>query len=280
MPRVAVLSEIMMTVWQGKALGALIGLLSGGPAGGAMGLLLGHLLDTGLGNRQPRVKGNAHTAAVAQAVLFRATFQVMGHVAKADGRISEDEIRAARAIMDRMQLDDAQRRSAIEFYTTGKAANFSLRSELRRVRESSGLHPELRALFLQLQVQAALWGGCSQGAGRVVLLRICDELGVSRASIARLEAELRRRSGATQDAPSASSSAVESLRQAYTVLGLTPAATDAQVTKAYRRLINRHHPDKLQAKGLAESQLQLATEKTRQVRTAYERIRDVRQMHQ
>lgn len=264
-----------MMVWQGKALGALIGLLSAGPYGGAMGLLLGHWLDSELGNRAPEVKGDTRTAAAAQTVLFRATFQVMAHVAKADGRISEDEIRAARAIMDRLQLDDAKRRLAMELYTAGKAADFPWSSEVRRVREVSVSHPEVRALFLQLQVQAALWGGCLQGAGRAMLLRICDELGVARASIARLEAELRRHAGTASQPANA---VAEALRHAYAVLGVTQAATDAQVTKAYRRLINRHHPDKQQAKGLADSQLQLAAEKTRQVRAAYERIRDARAM--
>jgi DnaJ like chaperone protein len=266
----------MMRVWQGKAFGALIGLLSGGPAGGAMGLLLGHWLDSEFGKHKPRNKADAATAASVQAVLFRATFQVMAHIAKADGHISEDEIRAARATMDRMQLDDTQRRLAIELYTAGKAADFPLRATLQRVCEASELQPELRSVFLRLQVQAAIWGGCLHGAGRAKLLRICDELDVSRASIARLEAQLRGR-GSAEEAKS-SSGAAHALRQAYGVLGLTPAASDAQVTKAYRRLINQHHPDKQHAKGLAESQLQLAADKTRQVRAAYERIRDARQM--
>jgi DnaJ like chaperone protein len=42
--------------------------------------------------------------------------------------------------------------------------------------------------------------------------------------------------------------------------------------------MNRNHPDKLFAKGLPESMMKLAEEKTRQIRAAYELIREARGM--
>ena len=48
--------------------------------------------------------------------------------------------------------------------------------------------------------------------------------------------------------------------------------------KAYRRLMNQNHPDKLHAKGLPESMMKMAEEKTRQIRAAYEVLRDARGM--
>ena len=69
---------------------------------------------------------------------------------------------------------------------------------------------------------------------------------------------------------------VQSLEDAYKVLGVAPDSDDAQVKKAYRRLMNQHHPDKLVAKGMPEEMVKLATEKTQKIRSAWERVRDHR----
>ena len=59
-------------------------------------------------------------------------------------------------------------------------------------------------------------------------------------------------------------------------LSLEPEATDEDVTRAYRRLLSQHHPDKLVAKGLPEEMMKLASQKTHEIRKAYEMIRDAR----
>ena len=59
-------------------------------------------------------------------------------------------------------------------------------------------------------------------------------------------------------------------------LGVTSAATDAEIKRAYRRLISQNHPDKLAGKGLPESMRELAEERTREINTAYETIKEAR----
>ena len=68
----------------------------------------------------------------------------------------------------------------------------------------------------------------------------------------------------------------ESLAAAYRVLGVEPRASNEEVKTAYRRLMNQHHPDKLVARGLPESMVGVAEQKTHEVRTAYERIKTQR----
>ena len=41
-------------------------------------------------------------------------------------------------------------------------------------------------------------------------------------------------------------------------------------------MMNRHHPDKLVAKGLPEEMMRVATEKTREIKAAYDRLKEVR----
>ena len=68
------------------------------------------------------------------------------------------------------------------------------------------------------------------------------------------------------------------LKDAYLVLGVSSPASDADVKKAYRRMMNQHHPDKLVAKGLPEEMMKLATEKTQEIKKAYELIKQKRGM--
>ncbi len=68
------------------------------------------------------------------------------------------------------------------------------------------------------------------------------------------------------------------LDEAYSVLNVRRNCSDAEVKKAYRRLMSQHHPDKLVAKGLPEEMMKLATEKTQEIKAAYERVKADRGM--
>src|SRR5579885_2307938 len=107
-------------MWQGKIIGAFIGYLIGRMPGAIIGAFIGHLVDV---EREQRMSTGGRTADVQQA-FFRTTFQVMGHVAKSDGRVSEQEIQAARSVMAQFRLSEADRLRAMELFNEGKAPNF------------------------------------------------------------------------------------------------------------------------------------------------------------
>jgi DnaJ like chaperone protein len=261
--------------WQGKAFGTLVGILAGGPVGALAGAFIGHLFDAHNDAKAART-GPAHAGSRAvQESFFRATFQVMGHVAKADGRVSEDEIRAARAMMGELKLGEREVQLAIELFTQGKARDFPLEATLEKLHELCRERPDLCRMFIQIQLQAALWSGNLHPEARRVLSRACAALDVSAYELVQMEALLRMQRASPH---AAAQPAVDRLTEAYAVLGVSHTASDADVTKAYRRLMNQNHPDKLHAKGLPESMMRMAEEKTRQIRAAYERVRDARGM--
>jgi len=66
------------------------------------------------------------------------------------------------------------------------------------------------------------------------------------------------------------------LAAAYQALGIDSSATDKEVKTAYRRLMNQHHPDKLVAKGLPDSMMEVAKVRTREIRAAYEVLKEQR----
>ena len=129
-------------------------------------------------------------------------------------------------------------------------------------------------MFVQIQLQAALWGDRPQRREPQVLARVCAALGVSAYEVVQMEALLRMQQ-ASRQSQQQRTQADDRVAEAYEVLGVKRSATDGEVTKAYRRLMNQNHPDKLVAKGLPESMMKVAEEKTRQIRAAYEVLREL-----
>lgn len=266
--------------WWGKVFGGAFGFMVGGPIGALIGAAVGHKLDQGMGRlgQSERDATGLDARERVQTAFFTATFAVMGHLAKADGRVSPGEIQAASGIMDRMALDAEHRRVARELFREGKTAGFPLDEVLDQLRRETRGRRDLLRLFLAVQFQAALADGEIGPEERGVLGRVGQRLGFSRLEVEALEAmaraEVHFRQGPGGDARRPHGG--PRLEDAYAVLGVDPKADDATVTRAYRRLMSQHHPDKLVSKGLPEEMIRLATEKTQEVKAAYERIREAR----
>jgi len=274
--------------WIGKILGCAFGFLTGGPLGAILGAAVGHQFDTGgerLGHSGPFFqKGAQHQV---QMAFFTATFSVMGHLAKADGQITQEEINLANTIMDKMDLPDDMRKTARNLFNEGKKTNFPLDRALEQLRAECHRSSSLLRMFLEIQLQAAYADGQLHPEEERLLLRISDRLRFSRFEYQRLRAILEaqaRFSGSWSGAAGAGSRYSRTsirrpnLSDAYGVLGLKPKASNAEVKRAYRRLISQHHPDKLVAKGLPEEMMKIATEKTQQIQKAYDLIRNERKM--
>jgi DnaJ like chaperone protein len=250
--------------WLGKGIGGLIGAFFG-PVGSLLGVIIGHQYDQS-GSGRGRARDISR-------LFFETTFEVMGQVAKVDGRVSEDEVRVARLIMQGMRLNDAQVQSAIEHFSRGKRADYPLDGRLATLAERLHSRADLARAFVQIQLQSAIGAGDVGADKRQVLWRVANALGVSRAELAQLEAVVR---GFMHHGAPAQQSSALSLEDAYRVLGITAQATNDEVKTAYRRLMNQHHPDKLVARGLPQSMIGVAEQKTHEVRTAYERVKTQR----
>jgi DnaJ like chaperone protein len=261
--------------WYGKLIGAVLGAIIGrGLLGAIVGLLIGHQFDR-------RARGGPAAAGDRRALsraFFRATFQVMGHVAKADGRVTEQEIDAARAVMRRFSLNEPDVRLAIDYFTEGKRSDFPLEAVLAELNASAAGRGDLRRLFVQIQLEASMLGGGLNPPSRAVFARMCSALGVSAAEFAVLEAMLRMHASGRAPGPRPSRDSQSRLADAYQVLGVRRDASDREVKLSYRRLMSQNHPDKLVANGLPESMIEAAHERTRSILEAYEAIRDSRGM--
>ena len=258
----------------GKILGALFGGLAGGWVGAIIGFFIGNAFDRGLARGSFGRLGGAASGAHRQmvhAAFFRSAFVVMGHVCKADGRVTDAEIKVAEQVMDRMDLNATQRQEAVSYFRAGRDGEADLDQTLNEFRRYCRGHAQLVRLFLEIQIQAALADGAFDEAERQILRRIALGLGLSEADYARLETMMGARAANQSGGESA-------LASAYDTLGVAADASDAEVKKAWRKLMSEHHPDKLVAKGLPEEMMRIAKERAQDIQAAYDTIKQSRGM--
>jgi DnaJ like chaperone protein len=265
--------------WRGKVIGGAIGAILGpGPVGSALGAalgaLLGHQFDQPGRDADDEVTGAGGDPRLVSAIFFRSAFAVMGCIAKADGRVSEREIQAARAVMRQMRLSPDQVQAAIRFFGEGKQPGFALQRVVEELHRVCGRRHDLLRMFVEIQMRAVLEGSDLQGTARGLVLGVGRRLGLSALELVHMEGVLRLQRGrfGARGGQGAAANAGR-LDDAYSVLEVRASVSDAEVTRAYRRAMSRHHPDKLVANGLPESMLELAKEKTQQVKQAYEVIK-------
>ncbi len=261
--------------WKCTFFGALIGLLITKSVWGAVfGAIIGQMVDQGAGMEWG---GTPTGAASVSEVFFRTTFELMGHVAKSDGRVSEAEIGAAQRLMQELNLGPREISIAIACFRTGKSADYDANLSVEQLREACGLRFDLLRAFMELQLRAALAGNGISPPARSVLIRVAERLGMSGLEFAHMESTVRaRQSGRGNFA--GRQSAQTPLAECYAELEVGAGMSDQEITKAYRRQMSRHHPDKLVANGLPESMAQVAKEKTQRIQEAYEAIRAARGM--
>ncbi|WP_299490791.1 co-chaperone DjlA [uncultured Shewanella sp.] len=254
----------------GKVFGFIIGFMLGRIVGGLLGLWLGHIYDRSQGGGSLFAN-----AANRQRLFFNTTFSVMGHVAKASGQVTQNDIRIATALMDQMQLQGEARKEAQEAFRQGKADDFDVKEKLKTFRMIAMGRRELVQMFLEIQIQTALSDAQLEPSEHAVLLVIAQELGCSQAQ---LDALLARWQAEFKFHQSGGSTNKTTIEDAYSILGVSKDTSNQDIKRAYRKLMNEHHPDKLVAKGLPPEMMELAKKKAQDIQTAYDKVKSERAM--
>jgi DnaJ like chaperone protein len=257
----------------GKLIAGFLGLLVAGLPGLLVGVLVGHLFDQGLGGQLSLAR--PERLARMQRTFFETSFQLLGHIAKVDGRISEAEVAQAEAMMRQLGIGGEQRDAAINHFKRGSTADFDPETVLARFVEDCAGPRQIAQTLLVFLISMAAADGTIDRSEHDALLGIARYLGYQAAEFEQLLRMVEAQSHFHE--PSAAS-AEDQLADAYRALGVDPGCSDKEVKRAYRRLMSEHHPDKLIARGVPESMMKVATEKAQEIQAAYELIRKLRQV--
>lgn len=243
----------------------------GGPFGALIGGAIGHLfIDSQVetieaskryeGQRRPVREPRFTHQEQQQAVFFASTFAMLGKMAKADGQVTQAEIKIVEAFMrDHLRLDKQARMFAINVFNRAKDDAYPYSQYASEFARHFQHDQNMRMVLFEILFEVAAADGSVHSAEAHLLEETVRYLQIPRHLFDELQARL---------APSAD--------PAYAVLGLTPDATDAEVKKAYRAKVMEFHPDKIVSKGLPEEFLKFAEEKFKEVTEAYEKIKKAR----
>lgn len=295
----------------GKLLGFVFGFLLLKLPGAILGLIAGHMFDKGMSNDFSRSGGFGRFFAdnerlQSSAIFFHALFACLGHIAKADGAVTQSEINVALKLMDDMQLNENDRREAQQAFREGKDPHFPLEHILKDLKHDLHGQRIILQAFLEMLIEASFADGQLSVSEVEVLDKVAIGLGFGHKDLDRLirkfEAELRfrqRQDAFSQARDEARSRAQEQanawrdkaqqqytrapqysdkqrLTDAYRILNVAPTADEKTLKRAYKKAMNEHHPDKLIAKGLPKQAMELAKVKAQDIQAAYELIKSTR----
>ncbi len=256
--------------WPLTILSALLGVWLAGLPGAILGGMLGHALDRYWQLRYwsdlPRL--------LARSLGLRPEFEqvlflLLSRVAKSGGRVMPEHLQLARELMHQYRLDESQRRAAMSSFNRGKLPGTQVDRPLRRFFRQ---HPGRAAELLDCCWRMALVQGQPAKASSQLLERWSVLAGLTQAEQQRLrQRHQRRQAGGGTPATTGGT-----LQQAAALLGVDLMAEPVQIKRAYRRLLSRHHPDKLVATGASQAELAAAGERVHRVQQAYEKVRRYR----
>ncbi len=260
----------------GKFFGGMIGFSFGNIPGAILGVFIGHQIDKASAMRvqmsSPEIRERIEQC------FFKTTFLLMGYIAKADGKVSKEEITQTEGLMTNMGLSADRRRDAIELFKQGSAEGFNPEGTLAEFRQQCGRQHNLVQMLIMYMVNLAFADGTFDANEERVLREVAGGLGVSRIAFEQLLRMIKAQNsfgggGGYRSGGQTTGAHGGSLKQAYEALGVTDKNTKAEVKKAYRKLMSEYHPDKLAGQGVPEEMIKAATERSQEIQSAYEMIK-------
>jgi len=237
-----------MSFWK-AGIGGMIGFTIGGPIGGILGALIGSKLSD---KNQGKPSNNQKN----QAAFFTALFACFAKIAKADGRVSREEVdKVDYFIKSKFRFPPEQRGFAIEIFNHAKDDQNSFEDYARQLSSLLSSDPSSLIMFFELLFELSMADGYLDPTEEKLLFQAIK--------IFDLDPDLmninKRRFGAD-------------VADAYAILGVDQSMSFKDIKTAYLRKRKEFHPDILISKGLPEELLDKAKEKFIEIQSAFEEI--------
>lgn len=262
--------------WKGMALGGCLGSLFGGPLGAVLGAALGHQIERQVRGERRAPSRSAGSAAYRslsarrRSMIFCASAAAMlAKMAKADGRITRDEIDGVETAFARLGFTPLARDYAVNVFRRAKDdahTIYQYADEFAAAVDSV----EVRELLYEILWDVACADGTVSAAEREILRKMPRALRIRSDWYAFFAQQRLGAGGGRAPAPQ------DALRDAYAVLGAKASDPDDELKRKYRALAKKNHPDSLRAQGLPEELVGKATERMGRINAAWATVRSAR----
>ena len=246
-----------MSVW-GKVIGGVAGFAMGGPLGAILGAVAGHAVDKMKEAEAAAGGGDAvfdgFDQDARQVAFTTAVIVLSAKMAKADGRVSADEIAAFKTIF---HIPPEETSHVARIWDEAKREPGGYEPYARQIAQLFRHEPAVLEEIIGALFHIAKADGVVHPAELELLTRIAMIFGFTQQGFERLKHIHLGSDG--EDDP-------------YEVLGIDRSATDEEVKRTYRKLIRENHPDTLMAQGVPQEFIDLANEKMATINAAYDRI--------
>ena len=237
-----------MSFWK-AGIGGMIGFTIGGPIGGILGAIIGSKLG---GKEQARPSINQKN----QAAFFTALFACFAKIAKADGKVTREEVdKVDHFIKERFKFPPDQRAFAIQVFNHAKDDNNSFRDYASQLSSLLSNNQSALVMFYEFLFELSMADGYLDPTEEEILNEAIPIFGLD-PDLFKLN---KRKFGAD-------------ISDAYTVLGVTKDMSYKEIKTAYQRKRKEFHPDTLLSKGLPEELLEKAKDKFIEIQSAFEEI--------
>ena len=176
-------------------------------------------------------------------------------MAKADGVVTEDEIRAFKQVF---HIPDGELATVARVFNLAKQDVAGYETYARQIAKLFDARADVLEDVLDGLFHIAKADNAFHPGEHGFLRRVADIFGFSEADFVRI----RARHVDVPDDP-------------FLILGLPRDAAPDAVRKRYRELVREHHPDRHIAAGVPEEMVELATERLQKINEAYERIMEM-----
>jgi DnaJ like chaperone protein len=255
-----------------KLIGFIAGFYFFGFFGALFGLFAGSFIDRMLAYGPGGI--NPLQNSLRQAVFLETVFISMGKLAKADGHVSQYEIDHVEQFMQKLGMTEMHRQQAIALFKQGADPAFDIGPAYQRFMSVCGNTRHLKQVLLAYLIVMAHADGNFHPAEEALLTGIAGRLGYDHAEFRQILEMVQNQSHfAGGQAGSASA-----LDDAYKALGVSSDSTDAEIKRAYRKLMSQYHPDKLIGQGMPEDMVAMATEQAKEIQLAHDLIRKHRNL--
>jgi DnaJ like chaperone protein len=265
---------LSLDIHSGVVLFKLIGVIAGYYFFGLFGVLLGLFVGSFIDRMRAYGSGgmNPLQNVLRQAVFLETVFISMGKLAKADGHVSQDEIDHVEQFMQKLNMTAEHRVRAIALFKQGADPAFDIVLTYTRFMAVCGHTKHLKQVLLVYLIVMALADGHFHPAEEALLAEIAARLGFDQAAFKHMvDMVLNQSHFAGGQANTASA-----LDDAYKALGVTKESSDAEIKRAYRKLMSQYHPDKLMGQGVPEDMIAMATEQAKEIQLAHDLIKKTR----